>query len=423
MKGYLSPLAPGPEERALFRSYQCGLCHAMESEFGFRYRLFAQPDVVFLNVLLDRLSAAGPAPVGRRACPLGPVVTRNLPVRAKTENTRVAAAFGVYMAVEKLRDDWQDDGGWLRWLAWRAFRPGHARARTVLEAAGFPVARVEEEMAAQAEIERGGALAVEDAARPTAAIARSLFAFAAREADPVLRGRVAAIGERVGGFLFYMDNLLDLPRDLAAGGYNALARAAGLRKGDAVPDAVRQVGIDGARRQVAELRRLVPGLADGAWGRFLEKTLIDGFADKLARYRALPEAARARAGLRSVQPRAVPLGQRLARVWAKTEARLRVSLALAVLAVFPRAAWAERVLVADATDTGLPPEGIAAAVDTGVDTGASGTRTAWDDFVEACYCQDECGDCCDDACGSVCDDVCDDVCDVSCGDSCGSACD
>ena len=53
MIGYLKPAMAGPQERALFRAYQCSLCHALGREFGFAYRIFAQPDLVFFNIFAD----------------------------------------------------------------------------------------------------------------------------------------------------------------------------------------------------------------------------------------------------------------------------------------------------------------------------------------------------------------------------------
>ncbi len=62
MQGYLKPLARGHHQRELTRTYMCGLCHLFGEHYGFIYRLFAQPDLVFLNVFLDAVDQR-PAPV------------------------------------------------------------------------------------------------------------------------------------------------------------------------------------------------------------------------------------------------------------------------------------------------------------------------------------------------------------------------
>ena len=92
----------------------------------------------------------------------------------------------------------------------------------------FATGEVEQAMAEQAEIERQACVPLEVSMRPTVRIARQLFAHAAKHLDQVHARIVSGIGERVGRFLFFMDNLLDLGPDLCRRRYNALAAAYGL---------------------------------------------------------------------------------------------------------------------------------------------------------------------------------------------------
>ncbi|MFZ5476738.1 MAG: DUF5685 family protein [Myxococcota bacterium] len=329
MMGYLRPIGADAGHRALLAGYLCGLCHHVGETYGFAYRLFAGPDVAFYNLFLD-VAGEGVAAEGRRACVLAPGPIK-LRCRDATENTRIAAAFGVWMAVAKLEDDRRDEGGWLRWLACRAFSAGGRKAREILREAGFPVEAIEARMAEQARVEAAGPLPLEDAAAPTAAIARLAFGFA---------GHAAAgdVGEGIGRYLFFMDNLLDYGRDVRKGGYNALAAAFGAA--DELPEAARRAGVEGARGEIAALRGAIarlPVRGDAAW---LSRVLVAGFADKVRRWEALPRERLAVADLKDVTPR-LNLSQLATRIWTQQAVRLRVAFAFLLAWIAPRSARAQ----------------------------------------------------------------------------------
>lgn len=414
MIGHLAPPYRDRSLQSLFRTYQCGLCHHVGQTYGPVYRLLAGPDMVFLDVFLD-LWADEPA-VERRACVVAPLVTR-LPTRVTTDNARFAAAFGVYMAVEKLRDDYQDEGGALRWLAWRALSRGHARARTVLVERGFPVESLEASMAEQARVEREETDLVR-ASLPTREIAAALFEHAGGH-TPGLR----ALGDRVGAFLFYMDNLLDLGKDLREGGYNALARAGGLRTEDAVGEAAWTAGLTGAKAAVDDLEGLVRALPERPGRAYVAATLLTGFRDKIRRFEALSHEQRLRARLKDVLP-SVPLRARVEaslsrpvsaanRVWARARWQLQATAALLVAWVLPRAALAEEWWPDTAGDPGLDtgvPDPIlyetGSASDGSADCGSVCDPCAGNCGWISCNFDSVCGDPCGDACGSACSNAC-----------------
>lgn len=380
MIGYLQPVSSSPAIQGIYRSYQCGLCHTLSAEYGFHYRIFAQPDLVFYNVFLD---ACGPgagdlvgagaggalAPIERRMCPLVPVPARTLPSRARTDHTRFTAAFGVYMAVEKLKDDLADEGSWAARLLLMVYGSGQARAREVLQDAGFPVATIDAQMQAQARIEGpdGGAVALEVARGPTEAIARTLFRFAGqghRDAP------AAAIGERVGRFLFYMDNLLDFGKDRKKGSYNAFGR---LTESAELPTALRAEGTAGAEAQVRELDLLITSLGQGQGTAFLRDVVCAGFRTKLDRLRGMTAAELHNAKLSDLREPKPLLGT------------ASLVMAATLLMVFPKWAWAQQFLAR-------------------VDTGGS-RSTSWDECVNTCFCSPGCESCCNSSCDNACSGV------------------
>ena len=381
MIGYMKPLGPSHAEQRLFRAYQCALCHTLGEEYGLAYRMFAGPDLVLFNVYADLMAERDPE-IGRRACVLSPLgdLGPTLPVAARTDSTRFTAAFGVYMGVEKLRDDYNDEGGWLRWLAWRTLSPGWRRARAVLEDMGFPVEVIDTQMAAQAQIEAGTPCTLEEAAEPTRAIARALFAHPAPAGDTL----GAEIGARVGAYLFYMDNLIDYHKDRREGAYNAIAQAF---PGEDLTAAAREAALDGAASQINALRWVTGRLPSDTRGTFVRKALVQGFADKQQRLARMTAAELKTATLRRVS---APVRSRL------TQLQHVMTTAAAYLMVyaFPASPWALRAI---AEDTGQKQGG---------GGGGGSDSSACDSMCQGCG-EGVCAPACNNGCNSACNGGCD----------------
>jgi hypothetical protein len=408
MIGYLSPSAPTTADRGVFRSYQCSLCHHLGREYGPFYRFFANADMVFLNAWRDGV-ALREAKVGRRACVVAPLIT-SLPVRGETDNTAFAAAFGVYMAVAKLEDDWADDRDYLRGFGAWALRSGKRRARAVLAAAGLSMEAIEAQMRAQSALEAGGEVALDVAAAPTRAIAALGFGALPVGADPALADTLSEAGAALGGFLFFADNSLDLAGDLRAGRYNALARAAGLHTADAAGEqAAVELGVTAAEAEVGHLDRLLTRLPSGPLSGFLRRTLVTGFRNKLARLAALPAEARPAARFAQLLP---PRPDLLTRVraqvaprWRQAPLRFQMAAAFLLVALFPRSAWAASWWPAGADPEVGDPEAIDPALMAEADetSGTSDCGTICDPCAGSfgwISCAPE--NCCDDACEGAC---------------------
>lgn len=411
MNGYLAPVSPDAATKLAYRSAQCALCHHLGAEYGAVYRLLAGPDMVFL-ALLREVGAGAEAKVDRRACVVAPLITR-LPVRESHDGIRYAAAMGVYMAVEKLRDNWEDDGGWWRWLAWRSLRSGQERARVVLVSLGVNLAEIEAWLQAQAAIERGAERDLAVAAAPTRSIAAACFG----GGDSPNAAALAQIGHHVGGFLFWMDALLDLPRDVQSGSYNALARSFGIESADQrAHDAARTLALARASDEIDALAIAVASLPETSVRPTLHRAVVLGFRDKLRRYRALAPASQARADLADILPPRTPVTHALAlqldRARGRLPLRLRVAFAFVAVWLFPRAVWA-----ADWWPEGADP-GLDGATDTGgapasADTGGIALGSDCGNLCDPCVSNFGWWSCdlnCDDACSGACDGVCSDAC-------------
>jgi hypothetical protein len=413
MNGKLLPTHLTRGSRGLYRAYQCGLCHFIGPEYALRYRLFAGPDLVFYNLFLD-VCAAETARVERRACVLAPMVTR-LPSAIATERTGLAAAVGIWFGALKLQDDWNDEGRLSRWLAWKAFAPGAARAREHLVAVGFPVEEIERLLAEQSRIEASGACTLDEAAGPTVAIARLTFGFAGRERGVIDPERAGEIGAAIGGFLFHLDNLADWRDDLRRGQYNALRHAYGDESGH-LPEPAREATLAGARAAIERLRALLGPLPLAPEAQYLRETLVLGFTSQLNRH------ARARDGHapgsalrdRAIRVYASLWGEIASRPSTRALARPRVAWGVALMAMlFARAAWAAKWWPEGATPDALDVD---SGIDTGADTGVSPDVTPPGNApsIETNHggpcdctapCDHACQGCCDEACGDCGDDI------------------
>ena len=89
----------------LYRSYYCGLCHALKKQYGRTGQMLLNYDMTFLAILLSALYEAEEETVKARCIPH--------PVRKHEERfcdvTRYAADMTVLLAREKALDDWTDE--------------------------------------------------------------------------------------------------------------------------------------------------------------------------------------------------------------------------------------------------------------------------------------------------------------------------
>ena len=107
MFGYV--VANKPEmkirEFAQYKSYYCGLCHALRSEYGLTAGFTLTYDMTFLILLLGSLYEPR-VESDVRHCPIHPV--RKVRMR-QTWVTEYAAGMNLLLARDHMRDDWEDE--------------------------------------------------------------------------------------------------------------------------------------------------------------------------------------------------------------------------------------------------------------------------------------------------------------------------
>lgn len=453
MMGWLTPHRAGPNGHQHYRGYQCGLCHALGADHGFVSRLAAGPDLVAYQVFLD-VVAGVEAPLAARPCVLS-VTGRALPARQATANTRTAADFGLWMGVEKAGDDWRDEGRLLGWLAAAVLRTPGAQARQRLAAQGFPVDEVRAALDTQARLETLPHAPLEQAMAATRQVGRLAFGFAARQ-HPQHRAAAEQVGEALATWLFWVDGLLDWPRDLSQGRYNPLARSLPGPAPAVPPPDLRARALSEAHAALDRLDQALGALRDDATPAlghaYLRAVLVVGPRDRLHRLAALVPSPRATAR-DLLPPRPSPLLRlraALQRLPARARRgrlafRLQATVALALAWAFPGRAWAQQWWPTEPlpVDTGalqLADTGAALEVgDTGAALDVGGTSAdprarSIDDGAPVDACTNNCGfcdfesccsdNCVDPCCGPVCAEGSNGVvCDPDCDSACESAAD
>lgn len=248
MYGYLRP--QGRHGRTRLQRQQCALCHAFRQGYRQRTRLLAGYDPATLLMLVEALCNELPAQV-RVGCPLPPF-RRRIATDPAWPAARAVAALQLFLAGEKLFDDRLDRDSALAGLTERALRSDIARAEADLRDLGADVTALRAVLRAQAELERDPGADLDALSRPT----RQALAQAARLAagvagcDPAAVDAAGAFAADLGGAIYFVDALDDLPRDLGRGVFNPLAHVVT----DYTPHALRTL-FDLLAGRVSALRR------------------------------------------------------------------------------------------------------------------------------------------------------------------------
>lgn len=228
MYGYLRP--EGRHGRTQLQRQQCALCHAFRQGYRQRTRLLAGYDPSTLLMLVEALSDQPPAQV-RVGCPLPPFHRRTATDPAWPA-ARAVAALQLFLAGEKLFDDRLDRDSALAGLTERALRADIARAEDDLRALGadfgFDLDALRAVLRAQADLERDPGADLDALSRPTRQALAEVARLAARTGgcDPAAVDAAGAFAADLGGAIYFVDALDDLPRDLGRGVFNPLAHLA-----------------------------------------------------------------------------------------------------------------------------------------------------------------------------------------------------
>lgn len=214
MFGYIvgNQAAMEEEEQKRYRSFYCGLCHALGTRHGQTARMSLTYDMTFLILLLSSLYEPEERLSSSR-CVIHPVKEQ---AAIQTRYTEYAADLSVVLTYFKCMDDWKDERKQSRRLYAKALeRSCHAvqkkwpRQCTAIQQALTELARLEQSPDA----------ILDDLARAFGRMMGELFVYQEDHWSDTLR----SFGDYLGRFIYVMDAALDLDEDRKHGRYNPLA--------------------------------------------------------------------------------------------------------------------------------------------------------------------------------------------------------
>jgi len=194
-----------------FKSYYCGLCKVLKTEYGNMARLMLNYECAFLYLLIAA-ATGGKAEVKLEKCVVNPVKRKPVSYDA---GAQYAAAVNVLLGVNKLRDAAKDDKNLLAALA-----AGGVYARAYKKAAlKFPeVAQtVEKHLGELSQIEQERVADIDRPADAFGGLLGDIF-----ENAPVDQNKKVLynMGYNMGRWIYLIDAYDDMEKDKKSGNYN-----------------------------------------------------------------------------------------------------------------------------------------------------------------------------------------------------------
>ena len=216
MFGYVrpSPERLSEEEKDLFTSAYCGLCHTLQRRYGLAARMILNYDLTFLAILL---SDGGEAPFECQHCIIHPVAKR--PCSRPSPALDTAADMSVILSWWQLRDGVEDHsfiGGLKYRLASLFLRRSYYAARE--RQADFD-RTTQQHLRELAALEEESCPSID---RPADTFARLLEGAAEAVEDPVRRRVLKHLFYHLGRWVYLVDAADDMKSDLRSGSYNPL---------------------------------------------------------------------------------------------------------------------------------------------------------------------------------------------------------
>ena len=198
----------------LYRSYYCGICHALKESYGFTGRMTLNYDMTFLTMLLSDLYDKENCDFETR-CVAHP--TRKHPEK-RNEFSRYCADMCVFLSFYKGVDDWNDDRGPRGWVEKNAL---WKKADRVREKYPEKCRLITEHLATLSEVEKEGNQPIDNCANAFGKIMGEVFCYQ----DDIFREDLYNVGFFLGKFIYILDAYEDIEKDLEKGSFNPFKAA------------------------------------------------------------------------------------------------------------------------------------------------------------------------------------------------------
>ncbi|MEX1307387.1 MAG: DUF5685 family protein [Eubacteriales bacterium] len=227
MFGYIVPDKPELKIREFdrFKSYYCGLCKTLKTEYTFFSRLFLNYDCSFLSLVMDSLNEQAPA-CTQEACVVSPFKKKCI---AHGSDAKYAAAINVLLAKNSLADHIRDEkkiyllpAVWMLARGYRRAKRDYPKAAETIESALNKLKTLEAEKEANL-----------DKVADVFAVMLSELVSAGVKTD---KRAFKHLGYHVGRWLYLIDAADDLEKDIKKGCYNPLVYRYGYQTSEDIQD-------------------------------------------------------------------------------------------------------------------------------------------------------------------------------------------
>ncbi|MDO4541218.1 MAG: DUF5685 family protein [Bacillota bacterium] len=200
------------KDLARFKAYYCGLCHQLKEGYGQKARLLLSYDMTFMAIFLDSLTDKEPE-LSKGFCPVSPF--KKKPMLINSESLNKAALLTILMGYYNLDDAWQDDRAYSAGIAKAVFKGAFAKAI----ANDPPTAKTAEAYLTRFYAgEKEKNIDLDTLTDPFAGLVAEIMALNAPEE---LKPQLRKMGYHAGRWLYLIDALDDLPKDVEEGKFNA----------------------------------------------------------------------------------------------------------------------------------------------------------------------------------------------------------
>ncbi len=196
----------------LFRSYYCGLCHALGKNCSHSSRLGLSYDMTFLAILLSALSK-DEVQLKESMCAAHPFTKRKIVIKDSATNYAANASSILYY--NKMKDDWKDDRSIKALLGMLIYAHAYKKASRRYPELSKGIKEKLKELSAY---EKQGTSEIDLVADCFARITEDLFSpdFIGEEN----RRPAAWLGYNIGRWIYVIDAFSDIEKDLKKKSYN-----------------------------------------------------------------------------------------------------------------------------------------------------------------------------------------------------------
>ena len=199
------------KEFELYRSYYCGVCHALKEGYGLTGRMTLNYDMTFLAMLLSDLYDKEDCDFEAR-CLAHPYQKHQ---EKRNEFSDYCADMCVFLSYFKGLDDWKDEHGPKGWLEKTSLK---GKADRVRELYPEKCAFIEKHLDMLSIVETAGQQPIDKCANAFGEIMGEIFCYQ----DDIFREDLFNVGFFLGKFIYTLDAYEDVEKDMEKGTFNPL---------------------------------------------------------------------------------------------------------------------------------------------------------------------------------------------------------